>query len=107
LGFGGFHGTGRRNFVGAAASGFWGRRRDFLTGINHGYSPGLFFELIRPVSSETETFRDLKTANFQEKRVFLQNCESPTNWGTAAIMLPPVVSFKKILQKSYTNVIPK
>jgi hypothetical protein len=66
-----------------------------------------FFELIRPVSSETETFRDLKTANFQEKRVFLQNCESPTNWGTEAIMLPPVVSFKKILQKSYTNVIPK
>jgi hypothetical protein len=66
-----------------------------------------FSDLIRSVSSETETRRDLKTVNSQEKRVFPQNCESPTNWGAAAIMLPPVVSFKKILQKSYENVIPK
>jgi hypothetical protein len=32
---------------------------------------------------------------------------SPTNWGTPLIMLPLVVGFKKISQKSYANDIPK
>jgi hypothetical protein len=41
--------------------------------------------------------------NFQEKQGFSQNGLSPTNWGAGAILLPPVVDFKKILQESYAN----
>jgi len=43
----------------------------------------------------------------REIQKFSLNPFYPTNWGTAAIMLPPMVSFKKISQKSYANDIPK
>jgi hypothetical protein len=49
----------------------------------------------------------LKIVNFFRKTDFSSIYIPPTNWGTGAIMLPPVVAFKKILQKSYANDIPK
>jgi hypothetical protein len=54
-----------------------------------------------------------KRAGTFQKHQFLQKneaflkIEAPTNWGTAAIMLPLVVFFKKISQKSYANDIHK
>jgi hypothetical protein len=44
-----------------------------------------------------------KWLNFQQIPRFSQNEVSPTNWGAAAILLPYVVSFKKILQKYFAN----
>jgi len=88
--------------------GFRGRRRDILTGINHGYLRVLIFKtFIRTVSSETET-AGAKNRQFQEKKSFsFKKLKPPTNWGTEDIMLPPFVGFKKILQKSTRTDIPK
>jgi len=61
--------------------------------------------------SETEAGHGSKYDEFpKKKRETLKialNSISPTNWGTEAIMLPPMISFKKISQKSYANDIPK
>jgi hypothetical protein len=67
-----------------------------------------FVFILNPVaSSEAEAAQVEKTVQFPRISGFLQNPRSPTNRGTRTNLLPPVVGFKKILQKSYANVIPK
>ncbi|HXI70173.1 MAG TPA: hypothetical protein VNN22_07430 [Verrucomicrobiae bacterium] len=71
----------------------------------------LIFNLLSGFKSETETGYGSKYDEFPKKKretlKIAPNSISPTNWGTEAIMLPPMVSFKKISQKSYANDIPK
>ena len=72
FGFGGFHRAGGGNFVGSTAGGFRGRRRDILTGINHGDLRVNFNDLIRPVSSETEPAGLQKSSIFKKNGLFLK-----------------------------------
>jgi hypothetical protein len=48
-----------------------------------------------------------KTVKLPRKTDFSSTLTSPISWGTTSIMLPPVVDFKKNLQKSYKGDIPK
>jgi hypothetical protein len=59
------------------------------------------------VSDKAEPNRASKTVNYQRKTDFWPNPKSPISWGTEGIMLLPVVDFKKNLQKSYRDDIPK
>jgi hypothetical protein len=71
----------------------------------------LIFNFLSGASSEAKAIRTSKTVKFPPKKQDYPknslNSLSPTNWGTRSIMLPLVVGFKKILQESYANDIPK
>jgi hypothetical protein len=58
-------------------------------------------------SVEAATHRASKLHSFLEKPGFFASGRCPISWGTGAIMLLPVVDFKKNFQKSYKRVIPK
>jgi len=71
----------------------------------------LTVNLLSGFKSETEAGHGSKNDEFPKKKretlkIALKSL-SPTNWGAAVIMLPRVVSFKKISRKSYANDIPK
>jgi hypothetical protein len=67
----------------------------------------IFNFLLRQFQDKRKTAGLQKQLIFQGKMSFFPKLVSPTNWGTPPIMLPLVVGFKKISQKSYANDIPK
>jgi hypothetical protein len=56
---------------------------------------------------QSGTRPSFKTVKLPLKTDFSSTLTSPISWGTESIMLLPVVDFKKNLQKSYKDDIPK